>query len=251
LSIPLLDRTRIDYKTQQSWLALCHASDVTLGAGWYRWVGKPTLTLQEHTISFVHQSAKDYLTEHTSAKIFPDKHTEEQQRIVSRSIEAIDKVLERDVYGLRHPGCSINKVKQPDLDLLAPIQYACVYWVNHLCEIKSSHDKVGLYNNSTINVFLRKHFLHWLEALSLIKGISDGVLVIAKLIGLLTVSYYLTKVQYLQILIYLENFVWIPTFSSRLRYVSVGLTGVYTLVLRGNVVVLIHVWRRKKWESPG
>jgi hypothetical protein len=164
------------------------------------------LTLREHTISFVHQSAKDYLAEHASAEIFPDGRTEEQQRIVSRSIEAMDKVLERDVYGLRHPGCSINKVEQPDLDPLAPIRYACVYWVDHLCE-KSSHDEVGLYDNGTIDVFLRKHFLHWLEALSLIKGISDGVLAIAKLIGLLTVSYYLTKVQYLQILIYLENFV--------------------------------------------
>ena len=66
---------------------------------------------------------------------------------------------------------------------------------------------MGLYDNGTIDVFLRKHFLHWLEALSLIKGISDGVLAIAKLIDLLTVSYYLTKVEYLRILIDLENFV--------------------------------------------
>jgi hypothetical protein len=65
---------------------------------------------------------------------------------------------------------------------------------------------VGLYNNSTIDVFLRKHFLYWLEALSLIKGISDGVLAIAKLLGLLTVSYSLTKAEYLRILIELENF---------------------------------------------
>ena len=66
---------------------------------------------------------------------------------------------------------------------------------------------MGLYNNGTIDAFLRKHFLHWLEALSLIKGISEGVLAIAKLIGLLTVSYYLTKVEYLRILIDPENFV--------------------------------------------
>jgi hypothetical protein len=165
------------------------------------------LTLRECTISFVHQSAKDYLVEHASAEIFPAGRTEEQQRIVSRSIEAMDNALQRDVYGLWHPGCSINEVKHPDPDPLAPIRYACVYWVDHLCEIKSSYDEVGLYDNGTIDVFLRKHFLHWLEALSLIKGISDGVLAIAKLIGLLTVSYYLTKVEYLQILIDLENFV--------------------------------------------
>ena len=165
------------------------------------------LTIREGTIYFVHQSAKDYLVEHASAEIFLDGRTEEQQRIVSQSIKAMDKALQRDIYNLRHPGCSIDKVEHPDPDPLAPIRYACVYWVDHLCEIKSSHNKVGLYDNGTIDVFLRKHFLYWLEALSLIKGISDGVLAIAKLIGLLTVSYYLTKVEYLRILIDPENFV--------------------------------------------
>jgi hypothetical protein len=56
---------------------------------------------------------------------------------------------------------------------------------------------VGLYDNSVIDVFLRKHFLYWLEALGFIKGISNGVLAIGKLISLLIVSYYLTKVEYL------------------------------------------------------
>jgi hypothetical protein len=115
--------------------------------------------------------------------------------------------LRRYIYNLQYPGCSIDKVEHPDPDPLAPIRYACVYLVDHLCEIKSSHDELGLYDNGTIDVFLRKHFLHWLEALSLIKGTSDGVLAIAKLIGLLTVSYYLTKVEYLRILIDLGKFV--------------------------------------------
>jgi WD40 repeat protein len=39
-------------------------------------------------------------------------------------------------------------------------------------------DQVGLYDNGTIDLFLRKHFLHWLEALSLMKSMSIGVSVI-------------------------------------------------------------------------
>jgi hypothetical protein len=155
------------------------------------------LILRERTISFVHQSAKDYLVEHASAEIFPNGRTKEQQGIVSRLIEAMAQALQRDVYGLRHPGCSIEEVKHPDPDPLAPIRYACVSWIDHLCEMESSHSEEGLCDNGTISVFLRKHFLHWLEALSLLKGISDGVLAIAKLIGLLTVSYHLIKVEYL------------------------------------------------------
>jgi hypothetical protein len=57
------------------------------------------LTLRKRTISFVHQSAKDYLVEHATAEIFPDGCAEEQQRISSRSIEAMDKTLQRDIYG--------------------------------------------------------------------------------------------------------------------------------------------------------
>ena len=79
--------------------------------------------------------------EQASAEIFPDGRTEEQQRMASRSIEAMDKALQRDVYGLRHPGCSIDKVEHPDPDPLSTIRYACVYWVDHLCEIKNSTTK--------------------------------------------------------------------------------------------------------------
>lgn len=85
------------------------------------------LTLREHIISFVHQSAKDYLVEHASAKIFLDGCTKEQQRIVSQSIEAMGKALQRDIYGLQHLGCSISKVEHPDPDPLASIRYTCVY----------------------------------------------------------------------------------------------------------------------------
>jgi hypothetical protein len=132
----------------------------------------------------------------------------------------MDKALQRDIYDLQHPGYSIDKVEHPNPDPLALIRYACMYWVDHLCEIKSNHD-VGLYDKGMIDVFLRKHFLHWLEALSLIKGISDGVLAMAKLIGLLTVSFYLTKVEYLQILINLESLTQVPTPASCSRYASI------------------------------
>jgi hypothetical protein len=59
--------------------------------------------------------------------------------------------------------------------------------------MESGHNGIGLCDNGTIDVFLKKHFLHWLEGLSLMKSISDGVFAIAKLIGLLTVSYSLKR----------------------------------------------------------
>jgi hypothetical protein len=42
-------------------------------------------------------------------------------------------------------------------------------------------------DNGTIDVFLKKHFLHWLKALSLMKSISSAVTAIKKLEILLAV----------------------------------------------------------------
>jgi hypothetical protein len=65
----------------------------------------------------------------------------------------------------------------------AHIQYACCYWVHHLRE-----GGVPLEENGQVHIFLKTHLLHWLEALSLVRKISEGVLAITFLEGLVTVS---------------------------------------------------------------
>ena len=39
-------------------------------------------------------------------------------------------------------------------------------------------EEAGLHDNGQIHVFLRKHFLHWLEALSLMGKMSEGIIMI-------------------------------------------------------------------------
>jgi len=138
------------------------------------------LTIRDDTIYFTHQSAKDFLT--ACVEIFPNGQTEAQRGIVSRALQSMDKTLRRDMYDLQHPGISIDQVDTIDPDPLAQIRYACVYWIDHLSEVDSGlHKKVGLYDNGEIHRFLEKHFLHWLEALSLMKNVSSGVVIIRKL----------------------------------------------------------------------
>ena len=145
------------------------------------------LILREKVIYFVHQSAKEYLNK--SDKIFPQGRKEEESITVSQLVQGMSDVLRRDVYGLRDPGCLIEQVNYPVLDPLARIRYACVYWIDHLCEIDSSLlARVGLCDSGGIHKFLKTHFLHWLEALSLMKSMSTGVTMIRKLENLLAVS---------------------------------------------------------------
>ena len=88
-------------------------------------------------------------------------------------------------------GFLIDSVKPPNPDPLSAARYSCVYWVDHLCDIETGHDKIGLGDNGVVHVFLKEHFLHWMEALSLLKSISNGILAISKLRSFLTVSIHL------------------------------------------------------------
>jgi NACHT domain/Heterokaryon incompatibility protein (HET) len=148
------------------------------------------LTIREGTIYFVHQSAKDYLLTKAFDKIFPSGRGEAHYIIFSRSLQVISRTLRRDVYSLRALGYPIERVKQPDPDPLAVSRYSCIYWVDHLCDWNSNscaNHKVDLQDGGMVDVFVRKKFLYWLEALSLCRSMSEGVLSMAKLEALIQV----------------------------------------------------------------
>ncbi|KAH8746770.1 hypothetical protein F5883DRAFT_510110 [Diaporthe sp. PMI_573] len=104
--------------------------------------------------------------------------------ILTRSITAMSKILHKDIYGLQHPGISIEEVKRqcPDPNPLASIRYACIYWHGHFCETQEAPE------NAMVEPFLRKHFLHWFEALSILESTPQCVLALSKTISRLQKS---------------------------------------------------------------
>lgn len=148
------------------------------------------LTIRENTLYFVHQSAKDFLLTKASNKIFPSGREEAHHVAFSRSLQVMSNTLRRDMYDLRALGRSIKQVTQPDLDPLAALRYSCIYWVDHLYDRNTSssiNHLADLQDGGTVDEFLRKKFLYWLEALSLCRSIAKGVLSIAKLEGIIEV----------------------------------------------------------------
>lgn len=142
------------------------------------------LTIRGNTIYFVHQSAKDFLFTKTIHEIFPSGIEGTHHRIFSRSLQVMSRTLRRDMYSLRQLGYPAEQVKQPDPDPLAASRYSCIYWVDHLCGCNPSPSTnyIGdLPYGSRISSFIKKKFLYWLEALSLCRSISQGVVAIAKL----------------------------------------------------------------------
>ncbi|RYP29509.1 hypothetical protein DL767_006699 [Monosporascus sp. MG133] len=106
--------------------------------------------------------------------------------IFSRSLDILSKTLRRDIYRLDDPELPTDQVTPPDPDPLAAARYSCIHWVDHLAECKP-YEQVrygSLQDGGIIDRFLRRHYLHWLEALSILGNVSEGILAMSKLNGL-------------------------------------------------------------------
>ncbi|RYP06507.1 hypothetical protein DL765_009461 [Monosporascus sp. GIB2] len=161
------------------------------------------LTLLERHVYPIHQSAKDYLvSEAAVAKIFPSGTHTVHRSIVEKSVAAMEAALKRDMYELVHPGTLIHEVveRPPELDPLLGLGYSCAYWIDHVCKADTSdfrsNRRSRLLNalkqhssplmkstlmRDSIDKFFQHHFLHWLEALSLLRVVTNGVFSLTKL----------------------------------------------------------------------
>lgn len=150
-------------------------------------------------ISFVHLSAKDFLTtnEYALSRILPGGLPHQHRLILERSLGNLMETLNYDMYDLGHTGSLADRISPPESDPLAPIQYSCVYWINHLLELETSRQQAissEKWDDHLISVdsnfkdlndifkvggavyrFLEKKYLQWLEALSLLSEIPEGV----------------------------------------------------------------------------
>src|SRR5262249_51233373 len=145
------------------------------------------LTVRDDQIYLIHQSAKDYLSERASTLLFPYGAAVIHHGIFTRSLKLMSDKLRRDMYSLSAPGFPIDHVCVPDPDPLAAARYSCVYWVDHLCSSVFSKSTMqdDLQDGGAVHTFLKEKYLYWLEALSLLRSMSDGVVAMEKLGNLL------------------------------------------------------------------
>ncbi|KAJ6015627.1 hypothetical protein N7540_010218 [Penicillium herquei] len=99
----------------------------------------------------------------------------------------MNRNLHRDLWNLHTLGCSIDQAhaRRPHPDPLASIAYLCVYWVDHLIDCGGTYVETDLRDGGRVYDFLSKKYLHWLEALSLLGHVSEGLTAMLKLQGFL------------------------------------------------------------------
>ncbi|KAL4778102.1 hypothetical protein BJX76DRAFT_162903 [Aspergillus varians] len=123
-----------------------------------------------HTpVRILHLSFRDFLVNTTSEFRVDEKET--HQKIASFCLRVMNS-------GLKHNICSFSSYGTQRIDIdhdviahhLPPdLQYACHYWVYHLQQSKDHASHVEVFT------FLQDHFLHWLEAMSLMGLVSETV----------------------------------------------------------------------------
>lgn len=122
------------------------------------------LTITGNVVSLIHQSAKDYLDQNFDSRLLSDGAGRGHIDICQRAMSAMSTHLRKNLYDVPDLDFDPGTAEAPDPDPLDPIRYACLFWVDHL---SSSFPDDSHYNQ--VLSFLRNHFLHWLEAGSLMK----------------------------------------------------------------------------------
>ncbi|XHG09812.1 hypothetical protein AWENTII_012852 [Aspergillus wentii] len=154
------------------------------------------LTIRSETVYFIHQSAQDYLLEH-SARLCtgPESlvgsdcafniHRTFHYQIFEKCLEGMKDTLKQDIYRLERPGTMSEEIETPNPDPLRSVRYACQYWAHHFAE--GCFRTVDIWN---ILHFFKEHFLHWLEAMSLLGIFPESAGLIDQLSSLPQVQEY-------------------------------------------------------------
>jgi hypothetical protein len=121
-----------------------------------------------------HPSFRDFLlNKNRCGKHLYIDERQGHQMLADSCIRLMSTSLKQDVCDSKAPGflrtdIDISQVKKclPD-----EVQYACLYWIQHL-----QKSEAQLFDCGPVHQFLQVHLLHWLEALGWIGKASEGIL---------------------------------------------------------------------------
>jgi hypothetical protein len=107
-------------------------------------------------------------------------------------IRLMSEKLRRDICSLHLPGALAEDVEDDQIERCLPseLQYACRYWVQHL-----QKSGLHLHDDGPVHIFMQEHWLHWLEALSLMRKISEAIFTTISLESAVVVRNLITAIR--------------------------------------------------------
>ncbi|KXX81126.1 Vegetative incompatibility protein HET-E-1 [Madurella mycetomatis] len=136
-------------------------------------------------VRMFHLSFRDFLVDPNNCETNPFWVDEKAsyERIAASCIKLLGSHLKEDICKLRMPGTPCKDIEPAVINSHFPseVQYACRYWVYHL-----QQSSARIIETHPIFSFLKQHLLHWLEALSLLGKISEGIAILRSLQALIS-----------------------------------------------------------------
>ncbi|KAK5042938.1 hypothetical protein LTR84_011994 [Exophiala bonariae] len=127
-------------------------------------------------LRLLHSSFRDFLIDENRCNdpLFCLDEKEAHRTLTESCLQRLESPtgLKKDICSLKqHDSLAADLDKSTVLQSLpSHIQYACLYWAHHLKNIGQDLSEGG-----HPHLFLQHHFLHWLEALSVIGKLVNGV----------------------------------------------------------------------------
>ncbi|OBT39271.1 hypothetical protein VE00_10181 [Pseudogymnoascus sp. WSF 3629] len=127
----------------------------------------PTRPLRLH-----HPSFRDFLLNKDRCGEFWVDKKEAHQILAAGCIQLMSQTLKKDICEMHAPGSQTSEVESSWIEKCLPpeVQYACLYWVQHLQRGGSQ-----VHSGDDAHRFLQAHLLHWLEALGWMGKTSEGI----------------------------------------------------------------------------
>jgi len=149
-------------------------------------------------VRIVHPSFIDFLTDLQRCKsekwfINPIVHN---RQFSLHCLDYLDRVMRRNICNLILSPAITNEMIADGVTLGPEISYACTFWIEHICAIS---DRLSECSNR-LEPFMQRHFLHWLEAMSILQksratiGLLEALL---KWIHVRVISFFYTHVDHL------------------------------------------------------
>jgi hypothetical protein len=129
---------------------------------------------QNRPVRLHHPSFRDFLLnrERCGDDSFWVDKSSTHKKLARCCLDLMTAHLRQDMCNLLDPGVLQREINRETIDRNLPpeLQYACRYWISHL---KQSQQHVV--DGDTTHLFLQKHLLNWLEAMSLMRESSSCV----------------------------------------------------------------------------
>lgn len=135
-------------------------------------------------VRVLHLSFRNFLVRSQSRFLVnePKKHMD----ITMRCLIIMRGGLKKNICGLEGYGIKRAEIDTRSIHQHLPpeLQYSCCYWVYHLAQ---SEDVAAAIDD--IFLFLQEHFMHWMEAMSLLGVVSEVLGIIDQLQSVIRVSF--------------------------------------------------------------